>query len=390
MSSQVIRRLPFLVCSLTAGLLLAGAARAQDPKDPLLNDVAQRKVVEAQKFEKEIKESLDNASLIAKADGPEAAKLLKLVREQVADDTNLSPERRKSLLATIDARIKSSNERPAPTTTVPVERPSTKAREDERRAQEADRVKDIAKILNSRKDGIADHQRISNQKSEAFEKVGAAVVKSSIPTVNDVDFPSDWVERTKKRSEVKMTETEVKLMKALNTPLRDLDFDKTKLQEFLQYIQDKTGQSLLIPKAVMDEVGISYETGVTLKADNVTLRTVLKKVLGDLNLTYIVKDEHIQVTTPERAKQTYSIRAYYVGDLAGVVDQRLPLVYKQAAMAQTIALIMTNVVQMVDPKSWQANNPEAGGTIVFDPLTMSIIVKQTAEVHFMLGVGMRR
>ena len=28
---------------------------------------------------------------------------------------------------------------------------------------------------------------------------------------------------------------------------------------------------------------------------------------------------------------------------------------------------------------------QGGGTIAFDPITMSLIVKQTAEVHYMLG-----
>ena len=97
-----------------------------------------------------------------------------------------------------------------------------------------------------------------------------------------------------------MTEAEVKLMKALNSPLKDIDFDKTKFSDVLQYLQDKTGQSIIIPKAILEEVGVTYETGVTLKADGVTMRTILKKILGDLNLTYIVKDGTIQVTTPER------------------------------------------------------------------------------------------
>jgi hypothetical protein len=39
----------------------------------------------------------------------------------------------------------------------------------------------------------------------------------------------------------------------------------------------------------------------------------------------------------------------------------------------------------VDPNSWRDNGGE--GTIVFDPRTLSIIVKQTSEVHSILGSG---
>ncbi len=59
-------------------------------------------------------------------------------------------------------------------------------------------------------------------------------------------------------------------------------------------------------------------------------------------------------------------------------------------MAQTIQLIMQTIVQNVEPSSWQVNNPDAGGTITFDPVRMAIVVKQTAEMHLMLGVSMRR
>jgi hypothetical protein len=384
MSSQVFR---LLACSLMLCLLAAGSVCAQESKD-VLKDEAQRKALEAQKVEKEVKESLENASLIAKTDPAEAAKLLKLVRDQVTEDSSLSPEQRKTLLATIDARIKGANERPS--NPLPVERPGNTRPRDDIRAQEKERFDAITKIIEARKGSLAEDRELRDRKGDANIKVDRDLVKSSTPAVDDNEFPRDWLERTKKRSEVKMTEKELKLMKALNTPLRDIDFDKRNFKEVLQYLQDKTGQNILIPKSIMDEVGITYETPVSLKVDNISFRSVLKKVLGDLNLTYIVKDGEISVTTPERARQTYSTRAYYVGDLALVADFRLGPIVQRAVMAQTIVLIMNSIVQTIEPNSWLINNPEAGGTITFDPITMSIIVKQSAEVHLMMGVSMRR
>jgi hypothetical protein len=386
MSSQAVR---LLACSLTLCLLVAGAVRAQESKDSALKDEAQRKALEAQKVEKEVKESLENAALIAKSDPAEAAKLLKLVRDQVTDDTSLSPEKRKSLLGMIDARIKSAGERPS--NPLPGERPSnTRPRDDGTHAQDKERFDTVVKVIEARKGSLADARELRERQGEANTKVDRDIVKSSIPAVSDVEFPRDWLERTKKRSEVKMTEKELKLMKALNTPLRDIDFDKRNFKDVLEYLQEKTGLNIIVPKSAMEEVGITYETPVSLKVDNITLRSVLKKILGDLNLTYIVKDGEINVMTPERARQTYSTRAYYVGDLAFVTDFRLGPIVQRAAMAQSILLIMNTIVQTVEPNSWQANNAEGGGTITFDPITMSILVKQSAEVHLMLGVSMRR
>ena len=54
-------------------------------------------------------------------------------------------------------------------------------------------------------------------------------------------------------------------------------------------------------------------------------------------------------------------------------------------MAQSVSLLIQTIVGTVEPDSWQVNNPEAKGTIYFDPRTLNLIVKQSAEVHYVLG-----
>jgi hypothetical protein len=46
-------------------------------------------------------------------------------------------------------------------------------------------------------------------------------------------------------------------------------------------------------------------------------------------------------------------------------------------------MIQTNV----EPESWKING--GPGTIVFDPARLMLVVKQTAEIHYMLGGGMK-
>jgi hypothetical protein len=42
----------------------------------------------------------------------------------------------------------------------------------------------------------------------------------------------------------------------------------------------------------------------------------------------------------------------------------------------------------IEPNSWEARGAQGGGTIAYDPITMSLIIKQTAEVHYQLsGLG---
>src|SRR5205085_1294071 len=142
--------------------------------------------------------------------------------------------------------------------------------------------------------------------------------------------------------------------------------------------------TITLDKAAMEDVNVSYETKVRLKL-KATTRTVLKKLLADHGLTYVIKDERIHVTTPDRAKAITSIRKYYVGDLAATVNTRYGPIASQIQMAQLVQNLMQTIVSTIEPQSWQVNNPDAPGTITFDPLSMSLVVKQTAEVHFSLA-----
>ena len=46
-----------------------------------------------------------------------------------------------------------------------------------------------------------------------------------------------------------------------------------------------------------------------------TLRSVLKKVLGDFGLTYVVREQTIHITTAQKAKDMLIVRTYYLGDV---------------------------------------------------------------------------
>jgi hypothetical protein len=51
-------------------------------------------------------------------------------------------------------------------------------------------------------------------------------------------------------------------------------------------------------------------------------------------------------------------------------------------MIQAIGTIISSV-QGIDPDSWSGRG--GPGTITFDPVRMVLIIKQSAEMHYMLG-----
>jgi hypothetical protein len=163
-----------------------------------------------------------------------------------------------------------------------------------------------------------------------------------------------------------------------------VDFKKEKFQDVIDFLKRKTGVEVSVGKRDLESAGASFESEITLSM-KASMRTILKRILGDLNLAYIVKDETIQIMTRERASQETVARTYYVGDLLATTDMRLPPLLNQLIMIQNINSIMSTITQTIDPQSWKVNNPDAVGTIVFEPITMSFVVKQTAEIHFMMG-----
>ena len=182
-----------------------------------------------------------------------------------------------------------------------------------------------------------------------------------------------------------MTKEEKAILKSLDTIL-DVNLPDVSFQEFLDMLKDKTGLDVLVSKQAMEEASVQYDTKLKIRGKAAT-RTLLRKVLADLGLTYVVKDATVQVTTVARAKEMMTTRSYYLGDLAPVVDIRWGPVISQALMAQNMVNLVNMITQSIEPGSWQVNG--GAGTIAFQPATMTIIVRQSAEVHYLLGNGIR-
>ena len=223
---------------------------------------------------------------------------------------------------------------------------------------------------------------------ESFNRANDAnlndIDKAGVPQVVDVTLPKDWAEKTKRRQNSQMSPKERQLMAKLAAPIK-VDLQNKPLQDFQEIIEKHLGVAVIIDRAAIEGISVTSETTVNLKANNWSCRSVLRKTLADLGLTYIVRNEEIQITTPDRAREMMITKAYYVGDLLSPLGQgSLPV--NQAQMMLTINGIIESIKSQVDADSWA---PRGAGTIVFEPLSKSILVKQTAEAHFQLGSGIR-
>jgi hypothetical protein len=250
------------------------------------------------------------------------------------------------------------------------------------------------------------------------------IERSAILPGGDFEFPKDWKERTKGRTAtVKLSDKEKSILKSLSSPI-SVNFKNSKLEDVLEYLRTYTGQNIIVDTDALKDVEASYDTPITLKGNNLSVRTVLRKVLADVGLTYIIQNELIRATSAQKAKDTMVVRAYYIGDIIanwGLINglgsgpplpvnpvpqvqpgwvgfgalggavQVAPAIAPAAPQAQSI-LNMQNVkaiIEMVensvDSTSWRTNG--GNGTISFHAASMSLLIKQSAEVHAMLGSG---
>jgi len=414
--------LPATLAVLALGLLLNGVVRAGD----LLEEAKARKAVEAQRVERLVADAKDEATRLARSRPAAAVEVLQDALATLEKDTALKADTRETLIRRVKLQLKylegDARDRrlglPPPDTgrsgrveeerrqaeTNAIRRSQAEIRDlrDAGRIDEARRnYEDLARrfpgkpsiqagsTIGSRADQIAQQKDLTRQRAENTLMVYLSVDKSRKIPLGEVEFPADWLEKVKRRSKnVNITEKEQAILKALNTVI-SVDFDKSGFQGVIDFLEKKTGQSIIIDKQAMNEANVTYDTPLTMKAKTTT-RTVLRRVLADLNLAYIIKDEAIQVTSIQKAKETLSARTYYVGDLVGFGGgMGFGGYIGRQQMALQIQQLATLITQVVEPESWAVNGGSGLGTIAFEPITMSFVVRQTAEIHYLLGIGLR-
>ena len=244
-----------------------------------------------------------------------------------------------------------------------------------------------------------------NQRSEAERRLAALsrdISRSATPPLGEMDYPADWVKRVKGRlgMDAALSAEDKAILRALNAPV-SVDFKNASINEVVEYLSAKAKQPIMLDREALNEAQISYDTPVTVKLDGVSLRTALKRILGDLGLAYVIKDQSLQVTSSVRAKEMLIVRTYYLGDLLGqgTLGFYFPLgnpgnssgfpvgsPNNGPVVAQQAAQIMDSIEATIEPGSWQKNG--GSGTITFSAPIAALIIRQSAEVHAMIAGGL--
>lgn len=119
----------------------------------------------------------------------------------------------------------------------------------------------------------------------------------------------------------KVTAAEAKIRQALKDTT-EVDFDETPLEDVVKYLKDLHGIEIQLDVRSLADAQIGSGIPVTKKVKGISLRSALHLILNDLNLTYMISDEVLLVTTPDRANRTIETRVYPVIDLVLPADPR--------------------------------------------------------------------
>jgi hypothetical protein len=122
----------------------------------------------------------------------------------------------------------------------------------------------------------------------------------------------------------------------------------------------------------LDDVNLGTDAPVTRRMQNVKLRSALNLILGDLDLTWIITDEVLLITTPEEAEECTYTKVYDVTDLVKVVDRK-------GNASSDFDSLLNVITGSVQPEAWSCRGSEISFLECREARVL--IVSQWREMH---------
>lgn len=395
------------------------------PADDLLQKARQERELATQQAEAQVRQLLTRSKELPAA---EALSELKNKLESLQSSRELEPERKEKLLQALDSRIrileaeartKGDTSKPASPNKQMLD--SRQREELERQKAEIERLKEgvnrVNQLLGQRKTQeaeaaaqellrnfpnspaakvfghnislqarIRDAKELIARQERQLALTLRDVTKSGIPIVGDMEVDKErWMQNLKSKFRGQgdpLSEKEKAILAALNKTWQP-EWHNKPLQFVLDELQERLGTPLAIDRKALEEAGTSTESLVSLVLPRpVTLRTILRKVLQEQGLGYVIKDEMIFVTTYQKTRDMMTTRTYDISDLVTANAMTTHPVLALQQEREVVQFIIDSIKRSVDPMSWEGEGGR--GTITYHPLTKTLIVRQSAEVHMLL------
>ena len=145
-------------------------------------------------------------------------------------------------------------------------------------------------------------------------------------------------------------------------------FIESPLSDAVMQLSQAHDIPLLIDNRALEEIGLSSQEPVNLTVVNVSLRSALRLMLAEHELTHVIRDEVLIITTQEAAEQNLSPRVFLLPEsLKGNEDE-------------VIRAVQATVV----PDIWDVSGGPATNVSVKDTLVVSATERVLEEVDALL------
>ena len=110
------------------------------------------------------------------------------------------------------------------------------------------------------------------------------------------------------------TPKEMAIERKLSQPIT-LTVQDQPLYRVLQDLQLMTGVNIVPDKAALADKNVSLEQTLSLNVDNISFKSALSLLLRQARLTYVIRNEVIEITTTDNAQGKNRLKTYSVADL---------------------------------------------------------------------------
>lgn len=200
--------------------------------------------------------------------------------------------------------------------------------------------------------------------------VAAGAVPAGKPVAKTAEKPKAVVKAAPSESVL----PEEAIRRALDQRTK-MEFVQVPLADVAAYIAELHRIPVVFDKKALDDVGVeAKKTPVGFTADGLKLRSALRHILRQLDLTWTIEDEALVITTPEQADARLETRVYEVGDLVAARDEQL-------RPYNDFDQIIEMITSTVKPTSWDAVGGP-GSIAAFEAAGITaLVVSQTQEVQ---------
>ncbi len=136
----------------------------------------------------------------------------------------------------------------------------------------------------------------------------------------DAEFWEDLTARREKYKAVDLAGqggAEQAISKALSDPLSPLglEFQAAPLSEVVDFLRTEYDIEVQLDLQALDDLGLSPDDPIDVNLRNISLRSALRIMLRQLDLTYVISDEVLLITSEEEALTRLQVKVYPVADL---------------------------------------------------------------------------